>query len=35
MHIVFADFLNNLAARRNATTKDEGMQIMRGYMHIT
>lgn len=35
MRVVFADFLYNPAARRGGTTKDEGMQIVRGYMHIT
>ncbi|AEO55674.1 hypothetical protein MYCTH_2116379 [Thermothelomyces thermophilus ATCC 42464] len=35
MRVVFADFLYNPAARRDRTTKDEGLQIVRGYMHIT
>ncbi|KAK4236341.1 hypothetical protein C8A03DRAFT_45640 [Achaetomium macrosporum] len=34
IRVVFADFLQNPAGRRSGTTKDEGKQIVRGYMHI-
>ncbi|KAL2151736.1 hypothetical protein VTH82DRAFT_6834 [Thermothelomyces myriococcoides] len=34
IRVVFADFLRNPAGSRSGTTKDEGKQIVRGYMHI-
>jgi hypothetical protein len=34
IRVVFADFLPDPAGRREGTTKDEGKQIVRGYMHI-
>ncbi|KAK4098751.1 hypothetical protein N658DRAFT_499207 [Parathielavia hyrcaniae] len=34
MRVVFADFLYHPASQRDRTTKDEGTQIVRGYMHI-
>ncbi|KAK3899231.1 hypothetical protein C8A05DRAFT_18306, partial [Staphylotrichum tortipilum] len=34
IRVVFADFLRNPAGSRIGTTKDEGKQIVRGYMHV-
>ncbi|KAL2024964.1 hypothetical protein VTK56DRAFT_3663 [Thermocarpiscus australiensis] len=34
IRVVFADFLQNPAGSRSGTTKDEGKQIVRGYMHV-
>ncbi len=34
IRVVFADILQNPAACRSRTTKDEGKQIVRGYMHV-
>ncbi|KAK4139903.1 uncharacterized protein C8A04DRAFT_15451 [Dichotomopilus funicola] len=34
IRVAFADFLYNPAGARAGTTKDEGVQIVRGYMHI-
>ncbi|KAK4243145.1 hypothetical protein C7999DRAFT_44977 [Corynascus novoguineensis] len=34
IRVVFADYLQDPAGRRSGTTKDEGTQIVRGYMHI-
>jgi hypothetical protein len=34
IRVVFADFLQDPAGSRSGTTKDEGKQIVRGYMQI-
>ncbi|KAK4245427.1 hypothetical protein C7999DRAFT_34190 [Corynascus novoguineensis] len=34
IRVVFADFLQNPAGSRSGTTKDEGKQIVRGYIHV-